>query len=173
MGNLSSYNYETANWKNIKTSLKQVKWNEILEKCDSSEEKITKIIEIVMKIIENNTSKFKCPRGSQINKIPRDRKILLRKRKLISKLIRCYTNKKNNIENAIANIDKKLLKSHKDEKIESETRAIKYIKTNPKHFFTYTKKKLKTKSSIGPFRINEEIFNTALDICGKLSEQYE
>merc|ERR1711895_272230 len=172
--NLSSYNYETANWKNIKTSLKQVKWNEILEKCDSSEEKITKIIEIVMKIIENNTSKFKFPRGSQINKIPRDRKILLRKkRKLISKLIRCYTNKKSNIENAIANIDKKLLKSHKDEKNENEMRAIKYIKTNPKHFFTYTKKKLKTKSIIGPFRINEEIFNTALDICGKLSEQYE
>merc|ERR1711874_295398 len=102
-----------------------------------------------------------------------DRKILLRKkRKLILKLIKCYTNKKN-IKNAIANIDKKLLKSHKDEKIENETRAIKYIKTNPKHFFTYTKKKLKTKSIIGPFRINEEIFNTAQDICGKLSEQYE
>jgi len=48
-----------------------------------------------MKIIENNTSKFKFPRGSQINKIPRDRKILLRKkRNLILKLIRCYTNKK-------------------------------------------------------------------------------
>ena len=79
--NLSSYNYGTANWKNIKTSLKQVKWNEILEKCDSSEEKIIKIIEIVMKIIENNTSKFKFPRGSQTNKIPRDSKILLRKKK--------------------------------------------------------------------------------------------
>merc|ERR1712179_66678 len=93
--NLSSYNYETANWINIKTSLKQVKWNEILEKCDSSEEKIIKITEIVMKIIENNTSKFKFPRGSQINKIPRDRKILLRKkRNLILKLIRCYPNKK-------------------------------------------------------------------------------
>merc|ERR1712179_878053 len=83
------------------------------------------------------------------------------------------TNKKNSIESAIADIDKKLLKSHKDEKIENETRAIKYIKTNPKHFFTYAKKKLKTKSIIRPFRINEEIFNTAQDICEKLSEQYD
>ena len=58
--------------------MKQAKWNEILKKYDSSE----KIIEIVMKIIENNTSKFKFPRGLQTNKIPRDRKILLRKRKL-------------------------------------------------------------------------------------------
>ena len=53
--NLSSYNYETANWKNIKASLKQVKWIEIIEKCDSSEKKITKIIKIVMKIIEKRT----------------------------------------------------------------------------------------------------------------------
>merc|ERR1712179_607680 len=74
--NLSSYNYETANWKNIKTRLIQVKWNEILEKCDSSEKKIIKIIEIVMKIIENNTFTFKIPRGSQTNKIPRDRNTL-------------------------------------------------------------------------------------------------
>merc|ERR1711874_628668 len=102
---------------------KQDKWNEILEKCDSSEEKIIKIIEIVMKIIENYTSKFKFPRGSQTNKIPRDGKIMLRKkRKLILKLIRCCTNKKNNTESAIADIDKKLLKSHKDEKVENETR---------------------------------------------------
>merc|ERR1711874_566759 len=38
--------------------------------------------------------------------------------------------------------------------------------------FTYAKEKRKTKSIIGPFRINEEIFDTAQDICGKLSEQY-
>merc|ERR1711913_102933 len=73
--NLSSYNYETANWKNIKTSLKQVKWNEILEKYDSTEKKIIKIIKIDKKIIEK-TYKFKIPRDSQTNKIPRDRKIL-------------------------------------------------------------------------------------------------
>ena len=68
----------------------------------TQQRKIIKIIEIVMKIIENNTSKFKFPRGSQTNKIPRDRKILLRKkRNLILKLKRCYTNKKNSIESVI------------------------------------------------------------------------
>merc|ERR1711874_106120 len=106
--NLSLYNYGTAKWKNIKTSLKQVKWNEIFEKCDSTEKKIIKIIEIIMKIIENNNSKFKFPRGSQTNKIPRDRKILLRKKKKFNlKLKRCNTRKKNCIESAIVDIDKK------------------------------------------------------------------
>ena len=126
-----------------------------------------------MKIIENNTVKFKFPRGSQTNKIPKDRRILLRKKKKLNlKLKRGNTRKKNCIESAIIDIDKKLLESHKNEKIENETRAIKNIKINPKHFFTYAKKKLKTKSIIGPFRINEKIFNTPQDICEKLSEQY-
>ena len=36
-----------------------------------------------MKIIEENTFKFKNPRGSQTNKIPKDRRILLRKKKTL------------------------------------------------------------------------------------------
>ena len=35
------------------------------KKCDSTDKKIIKIIEIVMKIIEENTFKFKNPRDSQ------------------------------------------------------------------------------------------------------------
>ena len=36
--NLSSYNYETADWVNIKASLKKINWPEALAKCKSSEE---------------------------------------------------------------------------------------------------------------------------------------
>ena len=68
-------------------------------------------------------------------------------------------------------IDEKLLLSHEKEK-DKEKRAIENIKSNPKHFFAYARKKLKTRSKIGPFRINGEIFNTLDDICEKLSEQY-
>ena len=74
------------------------------------------------------------------HKIPSDRKILLRKKKKLNlKLKRCNTRERNCIESAIIDIDKKLLDSHKNEKIESETRAIKNIKINPKHFFTCNK----------------------------------
>ena len=37
-----------------------------------------------------------------------------------------------------------------------ETQALEKIKTNPKHFFTYAKKKLKTRSKVGPFELNGE-----------------
>ena len=69
-------------------------------------------------------------------------------------------------------IDSKLLLSHENEKNGMEKRAIENIKSNPKHFFAYARKKLKTRSKIGPFSINGEIFNTPDDICKKLSEQF-
>merc|ERR1712179_267162 len=37
--NLSTYNYKSANWKNIKASLKKINWPEVLAKHESSEEK--------------------------------------------------------------------------------------------------------------------------------------
>ena len=40
-------------------------------------------------------------------------------------------------------IDEKLLLSHEKEKDDKEKRAIENIKSNPKHFFAYGKKKTK------------------------------
>ena len=57
--NLSTYNYETANWKNIKAELKKVNWQEILAEHESSEEKLKVILEIVIKIIEENCTTFR------------------------------------------------------------------------------------------------------------------
>ena len=45
-------------------------------------------------------------------------------------------------------------------------------KSNPKYFFTYARKKLKTRSKIGPFDIEGEKFTSLLDIYIKLVQQY-
>ena len=37
-------------------------------------------------------------------------------------------------------------------------------KSNPKYFFTYAKKKLKTRNKIGPFDIEGEKFTSLLDM---------
>merc|ERR1712002_1013674 len=84
--NLSSYNYETANWKNIKASLRKIDWPKLLAGHNTSAEKLKIILEIFVKIIEENCEMFKCRGGSQANKIPRDRRILLRKKKIKSKI---------------------------------------------------------------------------------------
>merc|ERR1711942_653826 len=78
--------------------------------------------------------------------IPRYRRILHRKKKKLHKKLRNTNSadKKVELEYYIREIDKKLLESHEEENIVKETQALEKIKTNPKHFFKYAKKKLKT-----------------------------
>ena len=172
--NLSTYNYETANWKNIKAELKKVNWQEILAEHESSEEKLKVILEIVIKIIEENCTTFRNQRGSHSNKIPKDRRVLFKKKKILNKELqkRNTPDRKKRIEKAIGEIDKKLLDSYEEESIVDETRAIEYIKSNPKYFFTYARKKLKTRNKIGPFDMGGEKITGLLEICIKLAEQY-
>ena len=124
--NLSSYNYESANWKNIKAELKKINWPEVLDKYESSEEKLKVFLEIVTKLIEENCTIFRNQSGSRSNRIPKDRKILFRKKRILNKNLQKGNppDRKKLIEKAIGEIDKKLLNSYEKENIENELRAI-------------------------------------------------
>ena len=74
-----------AEWDNIKASLMKINWTEVLAKCKSSKEKLKVIVDIVIKIVENNCNIFEIRGGTQSNNIPRDRRILLRKKKKLYK----------------------------------------------------------------------------------------
>merc|ERR1711874_623880 len=50
--NLFTYNYNTAIWKSIKSSLRNIKWVEILKNCKIFEKKFNKILEVVIKVEE-------------------------------------------------------------------------------------------------------------------------
>ena len=159
---------------NIKVELKKINWPEILAEHESSEEKLKVILEIVIKIIEENCTTFRNQRGSHSNKIPRDRRVLFKKKKILNKELqkRNPPDRKKRIEKAIGEIDKKLLDSYEEENIVNETRAIENIKSNPKYFFTYARKKLKTRNKIGPFEMKGEKITSLLEICIKLVKQY-
>merc|ERR1712002_1043643 len=90
---------------------------------------------IVIEIVEIHCSIFESRGNAFSNIIPRDRRILLRKKKKLYKKLR-NTNSvdmKAELENRISEIDKKLLESHEEENIVKETRALEKIKTNPIH----------------------------------------
>ena len=124
--------------------------------------------------MDENCEIFESRGGTQSNNIPRDRRILLRKKKKLHKKLRNTNSAESKVEleDSISEIDKKLLESHDEENITKETRALEKIKSNPKHFYAYANKKLKTRSKIGPFDINGEKFDKLADICIKLVEQY-
>ena len=114
--NLSAYNYESANWKNIKAALKKINWPEVLAEYKKSEEKLKVILEIVIKIIEENCTTFRNPRGTHSNNIPKDRRVLFRRKKKLNRELqkRNLPNIKKRIEKAIGEIDKKLLNSYEE-----------------------------------------------------------
>ena len=173
--NLSSFNYLKADWIAIKAKLRELNWGEILKNFETSEEKFNQFLEIVTRVVEEHCKKFKQQRGSAKKNIPRDRRILLRNKKnMKSKLKKkdITNDEKESIENFILEIDKKLLTSHQNERENEEMSAIQNMKNNPKHFFAYARKHQKTKSSIGPFRIDDELITEFEEISQKLSEQY-
>ena len=102
------------------------------------------------KAVEEHCPKFTHQRGIAKKNIPRDRRILHRKRKkLKSKLKKenVSNDQKHDIEKNIAHLDTELLNSYQNERINGELRALENMKTNPKHFFAYAKKHLKTNST--------------------------
>ena len=173
--NLSSYNHEKTVWDTVKCKFRKINWIDILKSSTNSEDKVKSFLEIVSQEIDENCIKFKHTRGNLNKIIPRERRILLRsKKKLKNKLAKrgISFNKKSKIEDEILLIDKKLLTSHQNERNDEEMHAINNMKKNPKHFFTYAKKHVKTKSTIGPFMVNEELITSGQEISNKLSEQY-
>ena len=172
--NLYSYNYLKADWVTINKKLAEIKWEEILENISTSEGKLEIILNYVINIIDEHCEKFK-QRGTTRKTIPRDRRILLRNKKKLKKILKkrqISTSRKTNIERFIEDIDKKLLESLNNERYEEEACAIENLKTKPKYFFTYAKKHSKTKSTIGPFKINDELITALDEISNKLLEQY-
>ena len=91
------------------------------------------------------------------NRIPRQVRLWLRRKSLASKALRKVKTIKGcrRLKEKIEEAELELSKSMFKRKIEEENNAINKMKTNPKHFYTYIKKKTKSKNKIGPF-VNEK-----------------
>ena len=103
-------------------------------------------------------------------KIPRDRKILMRRRrKLNIKLSdsKVSLGRKHSIRKMLVQVEKDLLSSHSKSKTLAEKKAVESIKKNKKCFFSYVNKLSKTASKIGPL-ISKE--NTLVSDTQKIVE---
>jgi hypothetical protein len=113
--------------------------------------------------------------GTNISRIPRDRKILMRKRtKLRRKCSQLIEgNAKNRVVQQILVVEQQILQSHKNEQRLSEEKAVDAIKTNQKYFYSYARKKLKAHSPVGPFAGQNGIITDPFEKSEILREQYE
>ena len=153
-----------ADWEKIRTELQSVNWDDELN-YEDIEEVYKHFEEKVTNVCAKYTPKRQRQKPRQ--KIPKSRLALIRKKKNVSAKINLYKYVKSNIkpdqrEKNIERLVKKKLeieeeikKSLKNEQLQKEIEALKHIKTNPKAFFTYTKKFSKVATSVGPLKDEE------------------
>ena len=89
--------------------------------------------------------------------IPRDRRILMRRRRRLFGQLKLYTGERSDrIKRKISEVNRKLKMSIDLEMEREESRAVENIR-NPKYFYRYARRKNRTKSAIGPLMISGEM----------------
>ena len=134
-----NFNHNMIEWNEIDAELLQVDWLSQFNGKSPAE-----MLEIIDDYLLDICTKYIPKKGGSKNKsnIPRDRKILMRKRtKINHQLIKANSIKKTILEEKLNVLEYKLVNSHKMEENENEMRAVNAIKLNSKYFFAYAKKK--------------------------------
>ena len=147
---LNFFNTDT-NWEQIRSKLKETKWNEELNDEDPNTI-LDKFYAVCLDVTNESVPKKTQEDEKKTNKIIRYRQKLSRRRRKITKRLSQVKSDlgKQKITNELLQIEKDLQKSFKKSDMYMEDKAVKAIKSNSKYFFSYAKKKSKIRSKIGP-----------------------
>ncbi|MEL7196428.1 MAG: reverse transcriptase domain-containing protein [Bacteroidota bacterium] len=171
---LSVFNINKADWKEIRNFLRNKQWRvQLLNK--TNEEKRRIIVSTVYEALNKFCPKYKNKRGQTKNKIPRDRRILFRQRKRKKsslKTVKANSQKAQRIHTEITRIERDIMSSLHNEHMQEEEKAIENIKENSKYFFTYARKRRNAKRDIGPLKVDGNLLVAPEQICEALSAQY-
>ena len=156
---LDKLNFHKAEWDSIRGELSKVNWEELL----SDQMTVADMYKTFEEIIYNSSEKHTPLRNqsdSSKHKIPRNRLVLIRKRKQLNTRINYLkylhpsdsTRKVEKLNNKKFEIEQEIKNLISIELANRELDAISKMKKNPKFFYQYVKKNLKSKSKIGPMQ---------------------
>ena len=115
-------------------------------------------------------------RAKKGSHIPRHRRILMRKRTKLRKQYRAQHNeaRKEHLRAKLSIIECKLQDSYRSQESNEEAKAIDKIKSNSKYFFSYAKRRSKTRTPVGPLKDQwGNMISTPTEMANILSDQYE
>ena len=150
---LNFYN-ENVSWKTINQEITEIPWqtlfnNKSTETCINI--LLTCLLMICIRFIPKKNERSK-------NKIPRERKKLLNRMKMLKReKHRTHNNKsKEKIDKKIQETEAMLISHRQEERMTKEKRVIENMKDNPKVLFDYINKQKDRDTKIVPFKINNE-----------------
>ena len=162
-------------WELISKQFKDIDWTLVLTGF-SPDEQLAIIMEKIHNICKANIPLRKSANKTGKPKIPRDRRILMRKRKKVSDQLKLSLSDawKKKLQRKLVDIEILLQESHHSSKLASEIKAVEAIKTNPKYFYSYAMKFSTLSSSVGPL-INENNLYTgsSKEMADFFSNQYK
>ena len=141
---------EEVDWDGLRHELDSHDWEEDFKDMGPSE-----MLKCFLEICTKCAVKFVPVRKSTEKKashIPRDRRILMRRRTKVNKQLTCVTSeaRRARLTAESRDIEKKLQASYRSQKADMEHKAVQSIKKNSKYFFSYARKFSKLSSGIGP-----------------------
>ena len=132
---------DNIDWESINNNLKEYVWSDKLEGL-SPEEEFDHLLDICLKISQKYTPARKgLANKDTTSHIPKERKILMRKRRRKSKqILKTFSpTKKARLKQELVAIEKALQISYKMSTEIKESKALQAIQKNPKYFYSYAK----------------------------------
>ena len=164
---------ENTNWTQINHDLSLIDWTAKLGTVE-----ITEAFHVFIDTCHEVAKKHTPPksiRSQSKARVPRDRKILMRKRLKKRKQLQNMSNPCQiaKLECELINIERKLQESYASEEHLTEAKAVDAIKKNVKFFYSYAKKRSSVKSQIGPLEDSEgKITGNPEEMAEILKSQY-
>ena len=158
-------------WEIINEDFKNTDWHSILTPLDSDPDtQYETFINKCINIISSNDVPPKIFKNHSKKLIPRDRRILMRKRKKLRKRFSSRKTAKKLVE-----IEFLLQNSFTRERDKKETKATAKIKSNPKYFYSYANRFSKSKPKVGPLLdpTTNELTDDSLAMANILQNQYK
>ena len=170
---LNSLNFWSSDidWNSIRSHLLNHDWDDYSRVTD-----IDKKLEMLVKIIEDVCIAYVPPKVIKNRSIiPRDRRILFKKRKnLRTKLIGTRNlSVATSLERQLEQIEKDLICSYETELANAEIRAIEKIKEDSKYFYNYARGKSKVRTPVGPLKQGDQTVADPVGMSELLKTQFE
>ena len=168
-----NFHHRAVKWDDMTIELAEVDWSGELAQHDV-EDMFEAFRRVLLGVCEKHVPR-RTMRGNRRSRIPRDRKILMRKRCKLRKKMERELNpiQSSTLKNQLKELELKISKSHEDEMMRVEGEAIDAIRDNSKFFFTYAQSKAKTRTGIGPLSNGTELVQDPLEMSELLRVQYE
>ena len=183
---IDKLNLQKADWEQIRREIATIKWGEVLKEDMTA----SQMHEQLDKHISDTCTKYAPERAERDKKtsIPRNRLVLIRRRKRINSRINflkyvkiAKTSKESDkvkreierLQQKKSDIELEIKELIKEELTKKEIEAIKQMKRNPKFFYAFVKKNQKTESRIGPLQDDQGNLNSDPEIkANLLQSQY-